>query len=105
MKKWKVILVIVGFIFLIAMVTIALTSCGDVDSGLSKIGYNKQLLDLNYKYSNAYIKIGDDWKDVKIKSWNDYDGEQLQIVLEDDTVILVNSMNCILYEGTLPKGK
>ena len=101
MKHWKIFIIIFGFIFLIAMAAIALTSCSDI----SKVGYNKQIFDLNYKYSNAYIKIGEDWKDVKIKSWNDYDGEQLQIVLEDDTVILVNSMNCILYEGTLPKSK
>jgi flagellar basal body-associated protein FliL len=37
MKKWKVILVIVGFVFLIAMVTIALTSCSGVSKATPKL--------------------------------------------------------------------
>ena len=68
------------------------------------VGCNKQLIDLNYNYSNAYVKIGDEWMDLKIRSWTDYDGEQLQITLTDGTVMLVSSYYCILYNGTLPKG-
>ena len=68
----------------------------------STSGCNKQLFDFNYKFSHAYIKIGDEWKDLEIKTWRDYDGEQIQITLYDDTVILTSSYNCILYNGTLP---
>ena len=66
-------------------------------------GCNYQLIDMNYKYTNAYIKIGDEWKDVEIKTWKDYEGEQIQITLTDGTVILTNSINCILYNGELPE--
>lgn len=93
MQKWKVMLVIVSFILLIAIAATVLVGC------------NKQVFDFEYKYTNAYIKIGDEWTDVKIKSWNDYDGEQIQIILEDNTVILTNSFNCILYNGNLPNKK
>lgn len=64
---------------------------------------NYQLVDLNYKYTNALIKIGEKWMDVEIKAWRDYDGEQIQLTLEDETILLVCSVNCILYNGKLPK--
>lgn len=70
---------------------------------LTLSGCNKQIFDLNYEFNRAYIKVGEEWKDVAIKSWRDYDdGEQIQIILMDGTVILTNSFNCILYKGTLP---
>lgn len=47
--------------------------------------------------------MGDDWIDLAISKWKDYDGEQLQLILQDGTVLLVSSVNCILYNGTLPK--
>ena len=65
-------------------------------------GCNYQMIDLNYQYTHAYVKIGEEWKDLEIKSWHDYDGEQLQITLKDGTVMLVSSYYCILYNGTLP---
>ena len=65
---------------------------------------NKQIIDLNYEFDHAYCKIGDEYFDLEIKSWTDYeDGEQLQIKLKDGTVLLVASYNCILYKGKLPK--
>ncbi len=70
---------------------------------IGTVGCNYQLIDMNYKYTNAYIKIGDEWKDVEIKTWKDYDGEQIQITLNDGTVILTSSYNCILYNGNLPE--
>ena len=67
-------------------------------------GCNYQVFDTNYTFTNAYIKIGEEWVDLEIKSWTDYEGEQIQITLFDDTVMVVNSVNCILYSGELPKG-
>ena len=64
---------------------------------------NKQIVDLKLKFDYAYIKVGDEWKTVEVKKWNDYEGEQLQLVLKDGTTLLVSSMNCILYQGNLPK--
>lgn len=65
---------------------------------------NYDFIDTNYTFTKAYVKIGDEWLDLEIKSWTDYEGEQIQLTLADGTVMLVNSMNCILYEGELPKG-
>lgn len=89
--KRKHLMTMTILIALLALTVIVLTAC------------NKQILDFNLKFDRAYVKIGDEWKDVAIKSWNDYDGEQIQITLQDGTVILTSSVNCILYKGELPK--
>lgn len=89
--KRKHLMTMTILIALLALTVIVLTAC------------NKQILDLNLKFDRAYVKIGDEWKDVAIKLWNDYDGEQIQITLQDGTVILTSSVNCILYKGELPK--
>lgn len=69
-------------------------------------GCNKQMMDFNYKFDKARINMGDEWIDVDLKKWTDYeDGDQLQLTLEDGTVMVVHSMNCILYKGTLPGGE
>lgn len=65
-------------------------------------GCNYQMLGLDYHYSYAYIKIGDEWVNLEIAKWTEYEGEQLQITLKDGTVMLVSSINCILYSGSLP---
>jgi hypothetical protein len=49
------------------------------------------------------VKIGEEWKDIDITQWKNYeDGEQLQLKLPDGTVLIVHSGNCILYKGKLP---
>ena len=93
MKKWKIILAIIGICIIIALTATCLSSC------------NKQLVDTNYTYTNAYIKVGEEWTDVEIKQWKDYNGEQLQLTLKDGSSLLVSSVNCILYKGSLPKEK
>lgn len=67
------------------------------------VGCNQQIIDVNYKFDKAYVKIGNEWKDVSVKTWGDYEGEQLQLILQDGTVLVVHSANCILYNGTLPR--
>lgn len=68
--------------------------------GISAIGFsgcNKQLVDLNYKFTQAWICVGGEWELYDIKKWTDYeDGEQIQITLKDGTVMLVHAVNCIL---------
>lgn len=67
---------------------------------------NKQMIDLNLKFDKARVNMGDEWIDVDLKKWTDYeDGDQLQLTLEDGTVMVVHSMNCILYKGILPGGE
>lgn len=57
---------------------------------------NKTLFDTNYTFNKAIITIGDQTYCYDIKSWKDYEGEQLQITLEDGSTILVSSYNTIL---------
>lgn len=97
----KKLIFVLCLILIVCLCLTCLSACNE--SGDSKVGFNQQIFDLNYKFDRAYMKIGDTWKDVAIKSWKDYDGEQIQITLEDGTVILTSSINCILYNGTLPK--
>ena len=81
----------IAIILLIVVIAVMFTAC------------NKQIIDLNFKYTRAYVNIGGTWTDVKIKTWTDYeDGEQIQIKLEDDTMLLLHASNCILYTGDLP---
>ncbi len=63
---------------------------------------NQTTFDFTKTYEHAYIKIGDEWTTVNVKQWMDYEGEQIQLVLEDNSVLLINSNNCILYSGKLP---
>ncbi len=61
-------------------------------------GCNKQIFDFDYTFNKAICKIGDETKEIKIKKWTDYDGEQLQITDTNDTVYLVSSINCTLIK-------
>ena len=65
-------------------------------------GCNYQPFDTTYKYDKAYVKIGEEWVALEIRSWTDYEGEQLQLKLKDGSILLVSSYNCILYYGELP---
>lgn len=73
---------------LMLLTTICLTGC------------NKMILDIDYKFEKCHFHD----KDIclNIKSWNDYDGEQIQIKLEDGTVILTSSYNAMLIKGKCP---
>ena len=59
-------------------------------------GFNKQIVDFNYSYNKAICKIGDEVKKIKLKSWKDYNGEQLQLKDYEGNTYLVSSINCTL---------
>lgn len=86
MKNIKI--MIIAIILIIAI--FAFTAC------------NKTIIDTKYKFEKAHIRINDEWFDVNVSKWNDYDGEQIQLILTDGSVIVINSRDCILYNGTLP---
>lgn len=59
-------------------------------------GCNKQVLDLTYSYSWAQLKMPDETiVEGKLNSWNDYEGDQLQVVI-DGVTYLVHSSNVVL---------
>ena len=59
---------------------------------------NKQLIDLDYSFDKAICVIGDETKEIKLRSWKDYDGEQLQLIDKDGNKYLVSSINCTLIK-------
>ena len=82
MKTKRIILTI----FLIFSILV-LTSC------------NYQVIDLNYNYDYAIIKL-QNGKIIegKVQKWRDYeDGEQLQVTV-DGVTYLTNSFNCTLID-------
>lgn len=81
MKNKKNIGILITIIFLLTML---LTGC------------NKQIIDLDYNYNKAICNIGGEYKEIKLKSWKDYEGEQLQITDKEGTTYLVSSINCTL---------
>ena len=95
MKKKSKIVTICATITMVILMCIVLPFC--------VTGCNKQVWDTQYTFNNAYVKIGEEWVDLEISSWGDYEGEQLQLKLKDGTVMVVSSINCILYNGTLPQ--
>lgn len=59
-------------------------------------GYNKQIIDLEYKFNYAII---DDIGEVEIKSWNDYENsDMVQVTTVDGTVYLTHSSKVILVK-------
>lgn len=81
---------IMAVIAIIIIIAVCLTAC------------NKTIIDTKYKFEKAHIRINDEWFDVNVSKWNDYDGEQIQLILTDGSVIVIHSRDCILYNGTLP---
>lgn len=63
-------------------------------------GCNYQLVDLTYNYNKVHIYNAN--RCFEIKKWTDYEGEQLQVQLNDDSMILLSSMDCMLIKGVCP---
>ncbi len=61
--------------------------------------YNKNIIDLNYGFSNAILSNDNSSSALKIDKWCDYEGEQLQIKLESGDVILSSSIMLDLING------
>ena len=84
MKRIKLLI-----ITLLLLISLALTAC------------NKKAFYTQNSYDKVHILETNEC--YKIKKWiNSSFGEQLEITLEDDTVILISSNNCILIKGECP---
>ena len=82
MKKIIRLLIVVGAIF-------SLSSCG-----------NYMILDTTYEFNKVHVHNENKCYDVY--AWTDYEGEQLQVQLEDGTVLLISSINATLVKGECP---
>ena len=61
-------------------------------------GCNRQVIDLTYSYDYAQIKMSDSTiveGKLKLDSWRDYEGEQVQVVI-DGVTHLVSSINLVM---------
>ena len=64
---------------------------------LSACGYNKQILDLDYKFNYAIIFLPDGSTiEGKVTSWNDYEESDMIQVKIDGITYLTHSSNIIL---------
>ena len=54
-------------------------------------GCNQQVMDVKLKFNKAIIFHGDTATIVEVKYWDDYDGEQLQLITPDGLVIVTSS--------------
>ncbi len=56
-------------------------------------------VDWQQTFNRAYIKLGDDWQKIVVKSWRDFDnGDEVQIVSTNDITYLTHYSNVVLYE-------
>ena len=71
-------------IFIVTATTVILCGC------------NRQVVDLTYSYDYAQLKMPDGTiVEGKLDSWHDYDGEQVQVVI-DGVTYFVSSMNLVM---------
>lgn len=63
----------------------------------SACGYNKQIVDLDYKFNYAIIFLPDGTTiEGKVSSWNDYEASDMIQVKIDGITYLTHSSNVIL---------
>ncbi len=66
-------------------------------SCLTSCGYNRQLVDLDWKYDHAIIFLPNGEKiEGKVSSWNDYEQSDMIQVKIDGVTYLTHSSNVIL---------
>ncbi len=61
--------------------------------------FNKTILDFNNGFTNVVFSNDNSSSALKIKEWCDYEGEQLQVILDNGDVILSSSMMLDLING------
>lgn len=67
---------------------------------LSLSGCNKAIIDARYMFNKAIIINGDTATIIEIRSWNDYEGEQFQLITEDGLVIVTSAYDTKLINDT-----
>lgn len=61
---------------------------------------NYTFIDTTFAYDKVHLfETG---KCYKIKEWKDYDGEQIQVKLEDGSILLTSTQKAMLIKGNCP---
>ena len=84
MKKHATLIAIVGYL-LICFILMVCSGC------------NKQIFDFKYTFDKAICYYGGERFELNIDKWNDYDGEQIQIISGNKTY-LISANNCYLID-------
>lgn len=75
----------------IALSTSLIAGCGNMD-----------IIDWHWTFDKAKIKMDDNvWKELKIKSWHDYDKSDMIAIETEDAVYVTHSMNVILIKSKI----
>ena len=83
---------IVGFIFIVFTVFMIPVLC---------TGFNFDILDTNYTFDVAITRMPDGTqKEIPIRKWKDYEGEQIQILATDGTIYLLSMNNTVLIKNS-----
>ena len=88
MKKFRITLLTL-LISIVLVLTLLLKGC------------NYQAVDLTYKYNYDYIEIGNQTIEGKVDAWRDYEGEQLQIVINGITYLTSSNNVVLIYDPKL----
>ena len=66
-------------------------------TALSLSGCNREVLDMNLKFNRALVKWPDGTvKELNIRKWRGYAGDQIQIKAMDGNSYLISSLNAVL---------
>lgn len=63
-------------------------------------GCNRTVFDINYVFDKVHLY--ETGKCYKIKEWRDYDGEQIQVKLENGSIVLTSTQKAMLIKGDCP---
>lgn len=76
----------IGKVIITSATALALFGCG-----------NYKMFDTTYTYNYAQLRLpSGDVVEGRVTKWTDYEGEQIQVTLEDGNTYLVSSYNAIL---------
>ena len=59
---------------------------------------NMDILDYHWSFQRAYIKVGGEWRTVKVKAWHDYEYSDMIAVETDTQVFVTHSANVVLVK-------
>lgn len=65
---------------------------------LSGCSCNQAIMDFDYEYNTALINCGGEWKEYKIKKWDDYDNDTICIWTEDGQIIYTHFSNVVMFK-------
>lgn len=65
--------------------------------GVVQANGNKQIFDFNNDFEYAYVCWPDGTPEkLRLKKWNDYDGDQIQLITTDGGCYVFHSSKCVL---------